>query len=188
MRTSDCDILIVPGLDGSGPDHWQTRWEAKLSTARRVHQPDRDTPGLDARAARLAAAIGASTRPVVLVAHGLGTHVVAHAAPALGSGGANGAAGRVVGAFLVAPPDLEDAARTPALQGVRVPPGPLGVAGVLIASRTDPHCRFERAEAIAAAWGAPLVDAGDAGHIDAEAGFGPWPEGLMRFAGFLKTL
>jgi predicted alpha/beta hydrolase family esterase len=40
MRTSDADLLIVPGLGGSGPDHWQTRWEQKLSTARRVEQSD----------------------------------------------------------------------------------------------------------------------------------------------------
>ena len=31
MRTSDCEILIVPGLTNSGPDHWQSRWEGKLS-------------------------------------------------------------------------------------------------------------------------------------------------------------
>ena len=26
-------ILIVPGLDNSNPDHWQSRWEAKRETA-----------------------------------------------------------------------------------------------------------------------------------------------------------
>jgi hypothetical protein len=27
-------------------------------------------------------------------------------------------------------------------------------------------------------WGAALVDLGDAGHVNADSGFGPWPEGL----------
>jgi len=36
--------------------------------------------------------------------------------------------------------------------------------------------------------GAELIDAGFSGHINSESGHGPWPEGLMRFAGFLKTL
>ena len=44
MRTSDVDILIVPGLTGSGPDHWQTRWQERLKTARRVEQDDWDRP------------------------------------------------------------------------------------------------------------------------------------------------
>jgi serine hydrolase len=40
MKTSDAEILFLPGYKGSGPDHWQSRWEAKLSTARRVHLGD----------------------------------------------------------------------------------------------------------------------------------------------------
>jgi len=36
MRVADADILIIPGLNDSGPDHWQTRWRIKLSTARRA--------------------------------------------------------------------------------------------------------------------------------------------------------
>ncbi|MGO7423684.1 alpha/beta hydrolase, partial [Rhizobium ruizarguesonis] len=38
MKASDADILIFPGYTNSGPGHWQSRWEAKLSTARRVEQ------------------------------------------------------------------------------------------------------------------------------------------------------
>ena len=52
----------------------------------------------------------------------------------------------------------------------------------------DPHCAYEKAEDISYAWGAAIVDAGDAGHLNTESGHGPWPEGLMRFAGFLKHL
>ena len=36
--------------------------------------------------------------------------------------------------------------------------------------------------------GAKLVDAGFSGHINTESGHGPWPEGLMCLAAFLKTL
>lgn len=55
-------------------------------------------------------------------------------------------------------------------------------------SRTDPYTAYERAADFAAAWGADLVDAGESGHLNAESGHGPWPEGLMRFAGFLRSL
>ncbi|MGP9822693.1 RBBP9/YdeN family alpha/beta hydrolase [Salinarimonas sp. NSM] len=181
MRTEDCDILIVPGLDGSGPDHWQARWAAKLRTARIVEQDDWSAPDLACWPARLAEAVAQATRPVVLVAHSFGTHVVAAAA--------GDVVGRVAGAYLVAPPDLEDESRMPeGLRAMSVPAHPLPFASVLIASRTDPYCSFPRAEAIAAAWGAELTDAGESGHINSESGHGPWPEGLMRFAGFLKRL
>ena len=42
MRSTDAALLIVPGWQGSGPDHWQSRWERSLSTARRVQQADWD--------------------------------------------------------------------------------------------------------------------------------------------------
>ena len=44
MRVRDIDVLIVPDWAGAGPDHWQSRWERNLSTARRVEQADWDTP------------------------------------------------------------------------------------------------------------------------------------------------
>src|SRR5690606_41726782 len=97
MRTSDCDILIVPGWSGSGPDHWQTRWEEKLSTARRVVQDDWyriDRPEWEAR---LVAGVDAAQRPVVLVAHSAGVPPIAHAAPNLPEG-------KVRAASLVATP------------------------------------------------------------------------------------
>ncbi len=40
----------------------------------------------------------------------------------------------------------------------------------------------------ARALGSELLDAGFSGHINSESGHGPWPEGVLRFAGFLKTL
>ena len=53
---------------------------------------------------------------------------------------------------------------------------------VLVASRNDPYCRFERAQQMAADWGSRLHDAGEAGHINADGGLGDWPQGhaLLR--------
>jgi predicted alpha/beta hydrolase family esterase len=34
-----------------------------------------------------------------------------------------------------------------------------------------------RARQFAQAWGADYVEIGDAGHINGDAGYGPWPEG-----------
>lgn len=183
MRTADADILIVPGLRNAVEDHWQSRWEAKLPTARRVDLGDWHQPRKDRWVDNLATAVASCTRPVVLVGHALGVVTIAHAAPLF-------PAGLVRGGFLVSPHDVEAGDEIPGLEKAfaPIPRDPLPFPSVLVASRSDPHCAFARAEDLSYAWGSALSDAGDAGHIDAASGHGPWPEGLMRFAGFLKTL
>ena len=46
MRESDqaTPILIVPGLGGSGPEHWQTHWQRSYPRAHRVEQADWNRP------------------------------------------------------------------------------------------------------------------------------------------------
>jgi hypothetical protein len=57
-----------------------------------------------------------------------------------------------------------------------------------VASSNDPHATLEHSADLAAAWGSKFVEAGAAGHINADSGHGPWPEGMMSFAGFLSRL
>ena len=182
MRTSEADIIIVPGLSGGTPNHWYSRWEAKLPTASRVVQADWDNPKLDSWTASLVLSVERATRPVVLVAHSLGVITVAHAAARI--------AERVVGAFLVAPPSPAVMATLEVIDPrfADVPRHPLPFPAVLVASRDDSYADYAESEALARDWHTELVDAGLSGHINDESGHGPWPEGLMRFAGFLKTL
>ena len=37
-------MLVLPGIGDSGPQHWQTRWEARNPAFRRVIQCDWDHP------------------------------------------------------------------------------------------------------------------------------------------------
>ncbi len=46
----------------------------------------------------------------------------------------------------------------------------LAFPSVLVASRNDPYCEFERARLFAYAWGAQFMDYGDCGHINADSG------------------
>ena len=130
MRTSDCDIIIVPGYTGSGPDHWQSRWQRKLSTARRVEQENWDIPVRDAWVCRLVETVRGCRRPAVLVAHSFGVVTVAHAAPLLPRN-------IVRGAFLVALPDLEEADPIPGNRGV-VRAHPARPAALSVAPRRQP--------------------------------------------------
>lgn len=183
MKIAEIDILIVPGLDNSGPDHWQSRWIDKMSNARRVEQDNWSNPVAEDWVSKLNEAILYATRPVVLVGHSLGVHAVARVAERLVDT-------KVKGAFLVATPDLEAiSGEYPQIKSfLPVPSAPLPFPSFLIASETDPLCSIERAKGFALDWGAEMHNAGDAGHINSESGHGPWPDGMLMFARFLQRL
>jgi predicted alpha/beta hydrolase family esterase len=165
-------ILIVPGLDGAGPGHWQDWWLNNDPNAVMVQQRDWRRP--ETWAERLIQAV--RDYPYAwLVAHGAGALLVAKvAAERLDLG--------IAGALLVAPSDAEaPGTRLAALAPISLAPLPFPAA--VVASRTDPLMRFRRARTFADAWGARLIDYDAAGHINATAGFGPWPDGPRLLAG-----
>jgi uncharacterized protein len=183
MKISECTILIVPGLDNAGPDHWQTRWENKFPSARRVNQQNWERPDFADWQARIAEAVNALDRPGLLVAHSLGVIATVHAAPKFASP-------LLSGAFLVCPPDAKVMREIDVIDNrfAEIPRDPLPVPSAVIASRNDPFAAFEASEDIAAAWGSAFSDAGECGHINSDSGHGPWPEGMMRLAGFMQKL
>jgi predicted alpha/beta hydrolase family esterase len=187
MRASEADLLIIPGLGGSEPEHWQSRWEAKLPSARRVIQKDWDRPELAAWRGRIIEEVERAENPVIFVAHSLGVLAAVHAGP-LQARGAIGS--KIKGGFLVAPPSAAGLSDFNELDPafLTLPSEPLAFPAFLIASRDDRYSSFADSEALATMLGAKLVDAGFSGHINSQSGHGPWPEGLMCFAGFLKTL
>jgi predicted alpha/beta hydrolase family esterase len=175
------NILTVPGLWNSGPQHWQTHWEAKHGWVR-VQQRDFDRPDRDEWVATLDAAVRAAAEPPILAAHSLGCSLVGEWSARTGGRG-------VAGAFLVGPSDVE-APRYP-VEGRsfdRMPLSSLPFPSIVIASTNDEFVSVDRARAFADAWGSKLVFIGDAGHINGASGYGPWPEGerlLLDFAGGL---
>jgi predicted alpha/beta hydrolase family esterase len=46
-------VLTVPGLHDSGPEHWQSRWEAREKNMERVIQDHWETPHCAEWVARL---------------------------------------------------------------------------------------------------------------------------------------
>jgi len=165
-------VLILPGFGDSGPGHWQTLWERQRGYTR-VEQDDWERPDREDWVGRLQASIAASSEPVILVAHSLGCVLAAHWAARHGPG-------RVRGALLVAPPDVDEARHlVPEIASFAPAPRlPLGFPAVVVMSRDDPYADPAVTAGLAAAWGARLVDVGACGHINTEAGFGEWPQGL----------
>ena len=165
------NVLILPGWQNSGPEHWQSRWEA-LHGYRRVVQHDWMTPRRGDWIARLEDVILGCDGPVVLVAHSLGCILTAAWAQVSRS------TTRVQGALLVAPGDPE----RDELRGVLPSWAPivrdrLPFPSLLLGSHDDPYCSLAKAQALADAWGSRFIDCGARGHINAESGLGDWPDG-----------
>jgi uncharacterized protein len=174
-------VLIVPGLGGSGADHWQSLWRKRFPRYARVVQRDWDRPDLEAWLAALGEAVRAQRERVVVVAHSLGCVLVAQAAsrqPDL----------PVRAALLVAPADVDSPAHTPdMLRGFGpVPLAPLPFPATVVASRNDPYVAIDRARQFADAWGAGFVDAGELGHINAASGLGDWSDGRRHLADLIE--
>jgi predicted alpha/beta hydrolase family esterase len=168
-RGSMSTALIIPGLHSSGPDHWQSWFESRLVPSRRVVQRDWRNPNLAEWSQRASREIHRAPGRIFIVAHSFGVLAAALAA--------HDHRERIAGAMLVAPAD-------PDKFGVAdlLPTKPLGFPSVVIASANDPWIAIDRAARWADLWGADLVNLGAAGHINAESGYGPWPEGLQIFA------
>jgi predicted alpha/beta hydrolase family esterase len=187
MRSlDDFTILLLPGLGGSGPDHWHTAWQQAFPGMQRVEQADWEKPVYPDWSARLTEAVTRTERPAVLVAHSLGTSLTMRWAFEQ-----TGLAARVAGAFLVAPTDRDrfDASGASPVKGW----GPmilkrLPFPAMVVASRNDDRVSFERAREFAAAWGASFVDAGNLGHIGSAARLAQWPFGLFHFGQFVGSL
>jgi predicted alpha/beta hydrolase family esterase len=175
------NVLLLPGWQNSGPDHWQSRWEAQHGY-RRVDQHDWMTPKRGDWMSRLEEVVLGCDGPVVLVAHSLGC--ILTAAWAAHSRNSH----RVQAALLVAPGDAEDDALHDVLPSWSpVPMQTLPFPSLLVASRNDPYCRFERAQSMASAWGSSVEDLGHWGHINAEAQLGDWPQGLAWLDELITT-
>jgi predicted alpha/beta hydrolase family esterase len=167
-------ILIVPGWTNAGPRHWMTLWKQAHPEYQCVEQRDWEFPDRLEWATTLDAAIRAAPAPPILVAHSLGCITIAHwAAEQKGR-----TVDRIAGAMLVAPADVDAETAPEVVRGFRpIPLVPFGFPNVVVASRTDYYLTFERATELAKAWDGTLVDAGDAGHLNTDAGYGPWPAG-----------
>jgi len=160
--------IVVPGIDGSGPGHWQTLLEAGDPGATRLGPSSWTSPDLTDWVAALSAAVGRAEVAPVLVAHSLGALLVAHWAAK--------SPARVAGALLVAVPDPGAPSFPAAAATFRDPPrSPLPFPSIVVASTNDPYDPSHAARGYAAAWGSRYVDLGEAGHINPDAGYGSWP-------------
>ena len=169
-------ILFVPGLRDHVAEHWQTLIAAEIAGSVTVEPLQVDRLNRAARVRALDDAINSIEGDVILAAHSAGALMVANWAlkPTR----------TIRGALLATPADVEN----PLPPGyptyddlnangwIPIPREPLPFPAIVAASRNDPLAQFEKVAGLARAWGAELYDAGEVGHLNPAAGFGPWPE------------
>ncbi len=163
--------FIIPGYQGSEPDHWQSWIESKGANFRRIHQHDWSNPDISEWASNIDKAIrDYDPENVILVAHSLGCHSVAEWVKKYNR--------RIKAALLVAPPDAElvnSKIKRNLIETDYIIHFPF--RSTVIASSTDPWISIEKAFFYAKSWGSEFINIGDAGHINTLSGHGKWEQG-----------
>ena len=170
----EATVLIVPGLRGHVPEHWQTLLASRLPRVRAVEPMGRDDLDCARRVAAIEREANAIKGPLLLVAHSGGVIMVIHWAKQTQRA--------VKGALLATPPDFERVmpAEYPTIDQLRaggwlpVPRDRLPFPTIVAASRNDPLGRFERVAELARDWGSKFVDLGNVGHLNPASGYGDW--------------
>ena len=178
----ESNVLIAAGLWDSGPQHWQTLWQARHPQWLRVPHRDYNNPVREEWVAELDAAIAQCEGPPLLVAHSLGCVTIAHWAR-------SGSMLKIAGAFLVAPADVDADSYPVDKNGFApVPLEPLPFPSLVVSSANDPFVTASRARAFATAWGSQFADIGDKGHVNGDSKLGEWEEGYQLLDRFYRTV
>ncbi|WP_433836480.1 RBBP9/YdeN family alpha/beta hydrolase [Flavobacterium anhuiense] len=170
----ETQLLIIPGLGDSGEKHWQTFWHKKFENSIRVVQDNWDEPIREEWLERLNENILKLDKPTILVAHSLAVSLVLHWAEK--SNNSN-----IIGAFLVAPADVDSPEHTPECTRnfSPMPLYQLPFPSVVVASENDPYSLFERKKYFAEKWGSDFVNIGEQGHINSDSDLKYWEEGQL---------
>lgn len=160
-------LLIVPGLHDSGPAHWQSWLQQHYRHSLRIVQRDWSDPDLARWSARIRSTLErAGPGPWIAAAHSFGCLALAHHL-------AQCPDSPLRAWLLVAPAEPERFGIAGALP--QRPLGPPSLPGLVVGSETDPWMSAQSARRWAERWGCHWINLGDAGHINAESGFGPLP-------------
>ena len=157
-------LLVVPGLNDSPPEHWQSWLQSFHRDSVRVVQRHWQQPDLERWATRIGSTVAhAGAGPWVAVAHSFGAlALVQHLAATPSS--------PIRAALLVAPADPDKFGIAELLPSRALP-----VPTTLVLSRSDPWLAASAGRRWAACWGGQVIDLGNAGHINVASGFRTLP-------------
>jgi uncharacterized protein len=164
-------VFILPGLNNSGPQHWQTLWENEFGFIR-INQNDWDTPRCEDWILVINEVLEEyEDSEILLVGHSLACCTIVH--------WSNKFKRSIKGALLVGPSDVEAPSYPEGTTGFApMPLQKIPFPTVVIASSNDEYVTLERAKFFSDHWNSKLVEVGPLGHINSASNLGKWPEGL----------
>lgn len=168
-------IILLPGLGGSGPDHWQYIWSQQDDHIM-IEVDDWNNPNLEQWVETLDNAISRIQGNFILAAHSLGCALAAQWITQQPVKPLN-----LIGVLMVAPADIDDENYTPKCTR-HFGPMPLNILGcktITVISTNDPYVSVKRATYFNNKWKGHLIDIGEKGHINGDSGLGEWPEGQL---------
>lgn len=175
-------VLTMPGINNSGPTHWQTLWEAANPSCRRIQVEDWDHPACASWIDAIERAVRSAEGPVILVAHSLGCLPVIEWA-------LRGCGDKVSGALLVSVPDPSGPNFPVEATGfAMLPLKRLPFKSIVVSSRNDPFGTPDYARRCANGWRSEFVDIGAAGHINAGSNLGAWNEGMALLGSLQRSV
>ena len=175
MHRQDFQYFIVPGLNGSDDQHWQTQWECLNPDWIRIEQDDWSVPDINRWSRRVSQVLDRSSRPPIVVAHSFGCLATIHAITLRDSW--------VAGVLLVAPAEPKKFGLDVLFESMKI-----DCTSILVASENDPWMRSHRAQYWAKLWGADLINIGAKGHINVHSNLGKWEQGLDILAELTSSI
>jgi uncharacterized protein len=173
-------VLLMPGINNSGPTHWQSLWEKTHPACRRIQVDDWDRPLCANWVDAIQHAVELSTEAVIIVAHSLGCLPVVEWAM-------RGHTASIRALMLVSVPDPQGPNFPGEASGFSpLPLRPLPVRSIVVSSENDPFGSPDYARRCADAWGSRFINVGAAGHINANSGLGEWDQGRNILREFME--
>lgn len=167
--------ITVPGLNDSGPRHWQSWLEQEVPGSKRIQLESWVEPDLRRWTDAISEALLAAKEPTILIAHSFGCLASIRAARRFPQ--------RIRGLLLVAPADPRRFDLDP--NGFRQRSS---VRSVVVGSENDPWMTLWDAQALAEGLGGEFLNLGRAGHINVASGYGAWPGALLLLRGLERPL
>ena len=170
--------VFLGGLGNSEPDHWQSIWYRSVQRGVWLAHDDWNHPKASDWIADLRNTLSSISGSKVLIAHSLGCLLAAawaRTAPRED----------ILGAFLVAVPDVSAPCFPQSAVGFTPSREPLPLRAFVVASQNDPYASFDYSERLAADWQVSFVDVGAKGHINLQSGLEIWPAGCKLLEAFV---
>jgi len=165
-------VLLLHGWGGSNFPHWQSWLAGELAkdygTVSFLEFSDYEFPNFSIWKKELLKHLE-DFKPDIVICHSLANTLWLHLCN-------TNAIQKVKKLYLVAPPSLQcDIAELESFFPLAMPTNPHAKETLLITSTNDPYMSTNEAKELQLALGVPMQVLVDAGHINAESGYGAWP-------------